>query len=105
MKKRILMRAGKSPFEVLNAYQTFEKNVIGNNNGNLVFASAAYKLLSAINVGTIDCRLNFNKKLAEEVNSNYDFFVLPLTNAFRSSFEKQLIELTEFIDNLKIPVV
>lgn len=102
---RILLRAGKSPFKPVSSHDTLESNLIGNNNGNLIFASAAHKLLSADSV-TIDTRMyGWSAELASRVNSEYDSVVLPLANAFRPAFEGQLIKLTEFITRLSIPAV
>lgn len=103
--KKILLRAGKNPFSAMNAYETFDKNVIGNNNGNLLFQSAAHKLLSTSGCEVISGGLNFNASMAGKVNDEYDYFVLPLANAFRLSFEPQLKKLTDFVKALKIPVV
>lgn len=102
---KILMRAGKSPFEAMSSYETFDRNVMGSNNGNLLFASAAHKLLSTEGT-SVDTRISgFNAKLAPSVNDEYDAFVIPLANAFRPSFENQLKSITGFIEKLTIPTV
>lgn len=102
---RILIRAGKNPFTPLGAYETFDRNAIGNNNGNLLFSSAVHKLLSADGVEVEAHGLSFNAGQAESVSDNFDTFVLPLANAFRESFEGSLKALTAFIDKLTIPTV
>lgn len=102
---RILMRAGKSPFSSLAPYKTFDENVIGNNNGNLLFSSAAHKLLSADDVEVKAHGFNFSAAQAPKVSSEFDKFVLPLANAFRVGFEPQLKRITQFIEKLDIPTV
>lgn len=103
--KRILMRAGKSPFETSTAHETFDTNLVGNNNGNLIFASAAHKLLSAEGVSIGTRMFGFGSEIADAASDEYDAFVMPLANAFRPAFEDNLRKLTSFIDKLKIPTV
>lgn len=102
---RILIRAGKSPFTPMTAYDTFDKNVIGNNNGNLLFSSAAHKMLAAEGVVVKAHGFNFSAAQAPKVNDEFDKFVLPLANAFRLGFEPQLKRITAFINKLTIPTV
>lgn len=102
---RILIRAGKSPFASISAYETFDRNVIGNNNGNLLFSSAAHKLLAADGVTVKAHGFNFSAAQAPKVSAEFDVFVLPLANAFRLGFEPQLKRITEFVKNLSIPTV
>lgn len=102
---RILIRSGKSPFDTFSAHETFDTNLVGNNNGNLVFASAAHKLLSAEGVILGTRMFGFGAEIADAVNNEYDTFVLPLANAFRPAFQDNLMKLTAFIEKLKIPTV
>lgn len=103
--KQILIRAGKSPFAPHDPYETFDRNLIAGNNGNLIFAAATHKLLSAEGVKVEAHGYHFDAKQAPQVNEKYDAFVLPLANAFRPAFESSLKSLTQFIDALKIPTV
>lgn len=102
---RILIRAGKSPFDAYSAHETFDTNLIGSNNGNLIFASATHKLLSAEGVSIGTRMFGWNEDLAVKVSGEYDMFVLPLANAFRPTFEGQLKKITQFINKLTIPTV
>lgn len=105
MNKKYLMRLGKSPFEAVGGFDTLERNTIGGNNGNLIFGAAAHKLFSTEGT-TVDANSYIiNKGLADRVNDEYDAFILPLANAFRPSFEPELLRTTEFIEKLKIPVL
>lgn len=103
--KRILLRAGKSPFDAYAAHETFDTNLIGSNNGNLIFASAAHKLLSAEGVSIGTRMFGWSEALAPKASDEYDMFVLPLANAFRPTFEGQLKKITQFINKLTIPTV
>lgn len=104
MAKEILMRAGKDPRTPVDAYETFTSNLIGNNNGNLMFATASHKLLSTSEQNVTAHGLSFHPNQADRINEKFDHLVLPLANAFRKSFEPQLIKLTELILKLDIPV-
>ncbi|MDQ0849757.1 hypothetical protein QFZ65_001695 [Arthrobacter sp. B3I9] len=103
--KRILMRAGKSPFDAVSPYGTFAKNVIGSNNGNLIFGAAAHKLFSVAGAEVAPNNYRINGAMADSVNDEYDGFVLPLANAFRPSFEPELQRTAEFIERLRIPFI
>lgn len=103
MGRRYLMRLGKTPFDAVGGFHTYDRNPIGRNNGNLIFGQAAHKLFSTEGV-TVDAnRYSINKKMADRVNDEYDAFILPLANAFRPGFEAELLRTTEFIENLTIP--
>lgn len=103
--KHILLRAPKSPFEVVTPEQTLRSNLIGDNAGNLVFLTAAYKILA-----TSDATVHVDGLAAESIgaariNAEYDAYVVPLANAFRLSYRRNLEALTRVIRGLRIPVV
>lgn len=102
---KILMRAGKSPFEVIDPIATIDRNLIANNSGNLLFAQSVYKSLSVPGTEIDVTRYKVDSARADEINEKYDVFVLPFANAFRGSFEKQLRAHTALIKKLKIPCV
>lgn len=102
---KILMRAGKSPFEVIDPLATLDQNLIANNSGNLLFAQSVFKSLSTSDTQIDVTRYKADPASADAINEKYDAFVLPFANAFRGSFEKQLRSHTELIKKLKIPCV
>jgi hypothetical protein len=101
--RRYLMRLGKTPFELYNGFSTLDENPIGRNNGNLIFGYAAHKLFSTMDTIVDANHYKISKSFADTANHEYDGFILPLANAFRPSFEAELLRTTEFIENLKIP--
>lgn len=103
--KRVLLRAGKGPFDVFSPEATRAENRIATNSGNLVFSHATYKLLSAPGVEIVPNEHTVDPAQADRINEEYDAFVVPLANAFRPGFEKHLATLTELIERLRIPVV
>lgn len=101
----ILLRAGVTPFERPSEFDVLGQNTIGNNSGNLLFAHAVYKHLSRDNVHIDVNRYRSHPNDADLINDKYDMFVIPLANAFRRGFVKQLRPLTKLISQLKIPCV
>ncbi|GAA4566986.1 polysaccharide pyruvyl transferase family protein [Micromonospora coerulea] len=105
MHQRILLRARKGPFDVLTAEETFERNWIGDNTGNLVFSHTAHKLLTTSTAEITPSQFRASPSDADEINEKYDVFVIPLANAFRRSYAHRLAPMTRLIERLKIPVV
>ncbi|MGY0004755.1 polysaccharide pyruvyl transferase family protein, partial [Micromonospora sp. I033] len=105
MHQRILLRARKGPFHVISHEETYERDWIGKNSGNLVFSHAAHKLLATSTAEITPSRLRANPRDADEINEKYDVFVIPLANAFRRDYADRLLAMTRLIERLKIPVV
>ncbi|MEU2616380.1 polysaccharide pyruvyl transferase family protein, partial [Micromonospora sp. NPDC007271] len=105
MHQRILLRARKGPFDVVTPEETFERDWIGQNSGNLVFSHAAHKLLATSTAQVTPSQFRVNLREADEINEKYDVFVIPLANAFRRSYAPRLAPMTRLIERLKIPVV
>ncbi|MFE9623146.1 polysaccharide pyruvyl transferase family protein [Streptomyces sp. NPDC006527] len=103
--KRILLRSGKSPFDVLPVEEALHRDVIATNSGNLIFSDAAHKILTTPNVEVFSNGMRTDAAAAGKINDEYDAFVVPLANAFRPTFEPALQRLTRLIGKLKIPVV
>ena len=85
--------------------RVLERNLIGGNAGNLLFLQATWKILSAPGVEITADRLGSNPGTADEINERYDAYVIPLANAFRWTYESTLIQMTQLVRRLKIPVV
>ncbi|MEU9913127.1 polysaccharide pyruvyl transferase family protein [Streptomyces sp. NPDC051001] len=103
--KRILIRSGKSPFDVVPVEESLQRDIIATNSGNLIFSDATHKLLEAPDTEVVSNGIKSLVSEADRINQEYDAFVVPLANAFRPSFEQQLKRLTRLITRLKIPVV
>ncbi|WP_258044826.1 polysaccharide pyruvyl transferase family protein [Streptomyces sp. SM11] len=104
-KRRILLRSGKSPFEVNSLEQSLHKDVFATNAGNLIFSDASHKILTTPRVEVVSNGIRTIPSEAERINEEYDAFVVPLANAFRPTFERSLTRLTQLIEKLRIPVV
>lgn len=101
----ILLRARKSPFRVATAEETLVQNLIAVNAGNLIFSTAAYKILGTPGTTITVDRFVIEPGEADRINERYDAYVIPLANAFRLTFEPVLIRMTQLIRRLRIPVV
>jgi hypothetical protein len=99
---QILIRAHKNPFTVADADTTYRQNLIGNNTGNLVFSQAVYRLLSTS--GTDLETSGLARSHPGVINSRFDHVVIPLANAFRTTFLDTLDALSNLIEQLTVPV-
>ncbi|MFU8849818.1 polysaccharide pyruvyl transferase family protein [Micromonospora sp. SL1-18] len=105
MHQRILLRARKGPFDVVSPEETFERNWLADNGGNLVFGHATHKLLATSTAEITPTEYRSDSYDPRELNEKYDVFVVPLANAFRRSYLDRLQSMTRLIEKLKIPVV
>lgn len=103
--QRILLRSGKSPYDVVPVEEALHRDVIATNSGNLIFSDAAHKILETPGTEVVSNGIRTDVGAAGRINEEYDAFVVPLANAFRPSFESQLKRLTQLIGRLRIPVV
>ncbi|MEV7422767.1 MULTISPECIES: polysaccharide pyruvyl transferase family protein [unclassified Streptomyces] len=105
--KRILIRSGKSPFRVATREEFIQQDLIGTNSGNLLFSDAAHKILltDRTEVTSNGLKTDISAGRAQQINEEYDVFVVPLANAFRPSFRPSLDRLSALIEQLTIPVV
>lgn len=103
--KRILLRSGKSPYDVVPVERALHEDVFATNSGNLIFSDAAHKILETPRTKVVSNGIRTKVADAGRINEEYDVFVIPLANAFRPSFEPQLQRLTQLISKLRIPVV
>lgn len=107
---RILLRSGKDPFLSLSVEETLARNVFGSNTGNMMFAQSVHEVLAVpgaeiVANGYQQDRMEPDPAMAARINEEYDAFVIPLANAFRSQFLPELRRLTALIRLLEIPVV
>lgn len=102
---RLLLRARKDPFDVVSPEETLVRNLIAQNAGNLIFSTAAHRILATAGTTVTADRFAIEPGDAGRINERYDAYVIPLANAFRPSFEAVLIRMTQLIERLTIPVV
>ncbi|MEJ7636232.1 polysaccharide pyruvyl transferase family protein [Aeromicrobium sp.] len=111
--KRILVRSPKDPFHVISPEQAlalYPKGVFGRNVGNMIFTESMHRLITVPGVDVVSDsflseRLPDSTAHAARINAEFDQFVIPLANAFRESFHRNLGQMTQLIERLDIPVV
>lgn len=104
---RILLRASKDPFTVIRPEAVLSQRLIGNT-GNLLFSDSVHATLSVpdatiVTIADLD-RSGDDAAFAARINEQFDHLVVPLANAFRTTFLKQLDNITRTIERLDIPV-
>lgn len=103
--KKLYMRAGMSPTDIFGPEYILWNNSIGNNVGNLLYAFGVNRTLSVEGTEIVPTYYKINPKKAEEINEQYDAFIIPLADAFRSDFRGELRNMTVLIKKLTIPCV
>lgn len=107
MYEKILMRGGMTPLDNFTPETVIAKNSIGSNSGNLLYAYGVYRTLmtedTIIDVDYYGVEETYSEKDIARINEEYDAYVCPLANAFRKSFEENLIKYANFFDKLTIP--
>lgn len=105
--KKILMRSAMNPLENPDNGKVVTKNLVGGNAGNMVFAFSVMRTLLTedVIIETKKTDREFSDEEAEQINSEYDCFVLPLANAFRTTFKKELVFLIRLLKRLTIPCI
>lgn len=105
--KRLLMRGPSGPFDNPGHVECLADNLIGNNSGNLIYLHSVCRALMTEGV-EIDCIKTGRRMTKEEenkYNEKYDAFIIPLANAFRTSFMKELRVITDMVKRLDMPCV
>jgi hypothetical protein len=103
--RQLLLRSRRDAFEVATPLEVLDRNLIGDNAGNLIFLLAAQRLLTTSQQAVSVDRFVIDPGAADAINERYAAYVIPLANAFRPSYEANLIRLTGLIERLRIPVV
>ncbi|MCO7123773.1 polysaccharide pyruvyl transferase family protein [Ihubacter massiliensis] len=106
--KKILMRAAMLPLNELDTFQIIAEDRIGTNAGNLFFPYSLSRTLmrdSSVQIDSILTKYKYSEERIREINEQYDCFVIPLANAFRISFVKELNFITDLVKRLKIPCI
>ena len=101
--KNVLIRAGMFPGQEPDAITCWQKNLIANNSGNILFAESVQRAI--YQPGVAYTPSYGVPKEAAAVNERYSAFVLPLANAFRKRFMPYLKAYTALIEQLKIPCI
>lgn len=104
---RILMRGAIDPLIAMAPAKYIIENHTGGNIGNMLFTHGIAKTIlysDDVKIDYIDlAKKKTDKKYADYVNETYDYFLIPLANAFKNTNHEELTKLAKFIKMLKIP--
>ena len=102
--KKIFIRSGMTPFEGLSPAQMLLDNSIGDNAGNLIYMNSIYRtLMTDDRTEFLPSRYEYYPSQARMINESCDSVVIPLADAFRSSFEGGLNSLTKLVKAVRVP--
>ncbi len=105
MKKKYLIRCGMLPQDTYSDSEFLNRDRFGSNIGNLVYQYSVIRTLMTEDTEIVSDEFAINPNSSDLINKNYDAYIIPLANAFRTSFIPQLKRYTELIKKLEIPVV
>ena len=94
-----------SPLDNFDASYIIDKNSIGGNVGNLVYAYSVFRTLMTEETTITPDYYKIDPNSADEINEKYDCYIIPLADAFREDFVPSLQKYTKLIKKLNIPVV
>ncbi len=105
--KKIYMRAGMSPTEILEPGHMLVNNSIGYNVGNLLYAYGVNRALTVEDTEIVPNYYKVEPSKADKINKTYDAFIIPLADAFRNdpNMRTELRNMTALIKKLTIPCV
>lgn len=103
----IFIRAGLTPLDTITPDDAIQRNILGNNSGNMIYAYGVFKALMTEDTHFTPnfYKHKFTDREAAEINEKYDMFVIPLANAFRDNFIGEMDGLASLVRRLKIPTV
>lgn len=103
---KILMRGNCSPLSNPTIADLIRDNTIGSNSGNMLFQASVVRALMKKNtdIDFLNTRNEgFRPQELEQLKGKYDYFVIPLANAFRKNFLAELTHLRIMVEALNIP--
>ena len=105
---KILMRGNCSPLSNPTISELIRDNTIGSNSGNMIFQASVMRALMKkdTRIDFINTRNEgFRDHEIDRLKNQYDYFVIPLANAFRSGFLTELTNLRRMVERLDLPCI
>ena len=102
--KKLLIRTGLNPHDVVSPANLIERDLIGTNSGNMIYAHSLYRNLTTENCVLEADKYVINPDNADFINENYDGYIFALADAFRQDFIWQIKKMTQLVKKLTIPV-
>ena len=110
--KKYLFRAGFDPTHIYNTSDIIEGDRFGGNTGNMVYAVGTMNVLTKDDT-IVDSTYywpewsneEWTAEKIEQINSEYNAFIIPMADAFRPDFVTNLDAYTKLLKQLKIPCI
>lgn len=104
--KKILVRAGINPLDPPSEARIVNRNLIGLNVGNLIYANSVYRTLMVSDDTEIICdNYSMNENDAQWVNDNCSAYIIPLADLFRESGKPERNRIKKLVKKLNIPCI
>ncbi|MCD8019810.1 MAG: polysaccharide pyruvyl transferase family protein [Clostridiales bacterium] len=105
--RKILMRSAMPSEGGGSISDILVNNYVGNNTGNLLYQESVARMIMTEDtmITTTKIKKDYSEQEIEEINAQYEMFIIPLANAFRVSFISEIENLTHLIERLTIPCV
>lgn len=106
---RFLVRGANLPWDNPSHFEFITRDLAMSNTGNMLFKDSIIRSIMANDDDefTLIRNSDIPRFMSEidRVNEEYDYFVIPLANAFRDNFTSNLLNLASFVGRLRIPCV
>lgn len=106
--KKVLVHSGMGPFDNPSTVQILkEQYSIGTNLGNLLFANSVFRSVMTEDTEVVSTyyKYVYTDEEIEQINAEFDCFLIPLADAFRPDFIHFLNNLTVLVKRLTIPCI
>lgn len=104
--KKILIRSGISPIQKVNVKSILNRNLIGGNSGNLIYAYGLYRtLMTSDDVDFIPDCYRHRMCDVDQYNEECDKYIIAFADMFRQEEVDNMEEMATFIERLKIPCI
>ncbi|MCD8232307.1 MAG: polysaccharide pyruvyl transferase family protein [Clostridiales bacterium] len=103
---KYLIRGGRLPYQKVPVEKYLDTNVFGNNSGNYMYLNSIIRTLTTDSTVEFECtnyKQHYSDKEIDRINNECDGFIIPLADAFRPDFKKQMKSLTSIVNKLSIP--
>lgn len=103
--KKILIRSGMLPTEVIGYERMIKENILGSNVGNLLYAYTIYRTLmidESVEFIPTRYRYNYSAEEIDRINEECSCFVIPLADAIRSTIVRLAVRFQRFLAKTKI---
>lgn len=104
--KKILIRSGLSPLDSPSLAKIVNRNLIGGNVGNLIYANSVYRTLMIDENTELVCdNYSMNADDAPWINENCSAYIIPLADLFRESALGERNRIRNLVKKLNIPCI